>query len=178
MVARRVELWPPMAHASRRFPPDDWDCLIYSGYKGLSDLEQVVSRTARALEAHRERFDSIVVTGMSGVVVGAPVAVATGIPLVIVRKKSDQHHNHDGGEIVNVDAIGASYLFLDDFKSTGATLRRVRGVIHYHDGARYAGAYYYGANGDIFGNTVDGFCWAIPKTVTTAWPLGFLTIAL
>jgi adenine/guanine phosphoribosyltransferase-like PRPP-binding protein len=52
------------------------------------DLDLCVEQTRRDLEPHKHKFTSIVVTGISGLSVGAPVALALKKPLVVVRKRS------------------------------------------------------------------------------------------
>lgn len=105
--------------------------MIYHGGGGhdLNGLDLAVASCVEVLEDELERFDCIVVTGMSGVVVGSPVALAVNKPLVIVRKADDDSH-HGGGQIINGRALkGARVLFLDDFVSGGATRKRVEAKI-------------------------------------------------
>lgn len=98
--------------------------MIYHGDYSLDDLAVVVGWCTDALRPKRRDFDSIVVCGMSGVVVGSPVALATGKPLVIVRKDGDKHHGMNSA--VNFDRIGERWIWLDDFVSTGDTFRNLR----------------------------------------------------
>ena len=111
----------------------------YSVHSDLSDLPEAVNQSIARLAPHKHQFDSIVVQGMSGVIVGAPVALALHKQLVVVRKPEDQHHNMD--YVINAHRAGRRYLFLDDFIATGTTYGRV------HDQLRgiseYAGRYLY-----------------------------------
>jgi adenine/guanine phosphoribosyltransferase-like PRPP-binding protein len=84
----------------------------------LDDLRDVVNAVIAGLQPHLAGFDSIAVRGVSGIVVGAPVALALGKPLVVVRKPTDNAHSR---RHVNVAQAGARYVFLDDFVSTGTT---------------------------------------------------------
>ena len=98
--------------------------MIYGGHQyHLDDLAMVVARTTDTLLAHLSEFDFIVVTGVSGTIVGAPVAIALGVPLVVIRKVND--NSHDKQDVVNYGQAVGRYLFLDDFISTGQTLNRV-----------------------------------------------------
>jgi adenine/guanine phosphoribosyltransferase-like PRPP-binding protein len=90
----------------------------------LTDLEREVRKATKTLRAHRHEFDSIVVQGMSGVIVGAPTALRLRKPLVIVRKDNDNSH-HGAGKLINVDALGSRAVFLDDFIAGGSTQKRV-----------------------------------------------------
>lgn len=106
----------------------------------LSDLPGTVTLSVKRLKPYRHKFDSIAVQGMSGVIVGSPVCVELGKPLVVVRKPFDFHHGPTD-EVMNDQYIGDSYLFLDDFIGTAATFCRVKTAL---DGiAEYAGYYLY-----------------------------------
>lgn len=100
--------------------------MIYGGFSdntgSLRDLEKAVRLTTKALRPHADEFESIVVSGMSGAVVGAPVALRLKKPLVIVRKPGENAHS---GAIVGKDDIGPRTLFLDDFVASGETEQRV-----------------------------------------------------
>ncbi len=90
-------------------------------YGSLEGLKDLTDRTGSELNAHASEFDSIVVRGVSGLLVGSPVALAIDKPLVIVRKPNEDCH--DSREIVNAEALGTRYIFLDDFISSGTTLK-------------------------------------------------------
>ena len=96
--------------------------MIYHG-KGenkLDDLNETVDNAVVLLRRRKQRFDSIVVRGMSGVIVGSPVALRLKVPLVVVRKPDEGSHAGDD-RIINVKNIGERWVFLDDFVSTGRT---------------------------------------------------------
>lgn len=100
--------------------------MIYGGKRGFSDLNDVVFEAHSKLSAVLDKFDSIAVSGTSGLVVGAPLAVLLNKPLVVVRKDNDGSHN---GESVMVEGnadMGKRVLFLDDFVGTGKTRAWVR----------------------------------------------------
>lgn len=97
----------------------------YDAY-ALDDLAEVCRKAYNALVKIRDEFDSITVTGMSGVVVGVPVALKLKKPVVIVRKdKDDSHQGPSYGGIINRYAIGERTVFLDDFVSCGDTRNKV-----------------------------------------------------
>lgn len=99
--------------------------MIYSGHQyHLDDLATTVAIATDNLLAHLSEFDFIVVTGVSGTIVGAPVAIALCVPLVVIRKKDDT--SHDSQDVVNYGQAIGRYLFLDDFVSAGTTLNYVR----------------------------------------------------
>lgn len=80
---------------------------------------EVVDRVVRDLSG--TGIDTIVVSGMSGVVVGAVAAIRLGVNLVIVRKPDDSTHSRDN----IVGTIGNKYVVLDDFVESGATVNRI-----------------------------------------------------
>jgi adenine/guanine phosphoribosyltransferase-like PRPP-binding protein len=108
----------------------------------LSDLGRSVQEATDTLQPHISEFDSIAVTGVSGILVGAPVALALGKPIVIVRKPYDDHHNSES--VVNQHRAGKRYLFLDDFIGLGRTRERVIEALH--DKSKYAGSYLYASD--------------------------------
>lgn len=119
--------------------------MIYSGHHGcLDDIGYTVKDTVAALRPVRRRFELIVVTGMSGVIVGSPVALSLRRQLVVVRKPDDKCH--DVSALINGSAVtdGAPYLFLDDFVSSGRSISRVcDAMAEWEAQARYAGTYLY-----------------------------------
>lgn len=97
--------------------------MIYHGNHGsLVDLEKNVRRVTSGLRKRSRDYDFIAVSGMSGVVVGAPAALRLHKPLVIVRKDSDENTHHAGGSFIGYDAMRGRYIVVDDFTSTGTTL--------------------------------------------------------
>jgi hypothetical protein len=120
--------------------------VIYNGHYGSTDdLPVMVRRCADVLRPHRTRFDFIAVSGLSGAIVGAPVALRLRRPLVVVRKPEDKHHGCSDlvGEL---DAVGR-YVVLDDLISIGHTFTRIRCRLSLpgaHGVApRYVGVYLY-----------------------------------
>lgn len=94
--------------------------MIYDSRSHLDNLAGVVDTAVKFLRPRKRHFDSIVVRGQSGVIVGSPVALRLRVPLVVVRKPNDSTHSMY--QVINGDNVGFRYLFLDDFISTGATL--------------------------------------------------------
>jgi orotate phosphoribosyltransferase len=100
--------------------------MIYHGNHGsLVDLETNVRRVTHGLRKHTRDFDFIAVSGMSGVVVGAPAALRLHKPLVIVRKDDDSNGHHAGGSFIGFDSVKGRYVIVDDFTSSGRTLEYI-----------------------------------------------------
>lgn len=115
-------------------------------YGTTHELPELTARAIAELTPVADRFDSIAVTGTSGLMVGAPVAIALGKPLVIVRKQCEDSHSwgHPG-----IESVGERYLFLDDFVAQGDTRARVAdAVTKAHPDAVMSGTYLYGNDPD------------------------------
>lgn len=69
-------------------------------------------------------FDTVAVSGHSGVIFGSALAIAMDKKLVIVRKKSDKENSHSWLYVEG--EIGKKYIVVDDFISSGTTRERVR----------------------------------------------------
>lgn len=95
-------------------------------YQTFRDLDLTVETARRTLETVKEQFDAIIVTGISGLVVGAPVALQLGLRLIVLRKEDETAHSL-------CKLIGAAdldetsrVLFLDDLIASGATFDRCK----------------------------------------------------
>lgn len=86
----------------------------------LFDLADVID-TAKKRLADVE-FDTLVGTGFSGGVVIPALALAMGKKFVLIRKETDDSH-HGRGRLLG--QLGARWIFVDDFVSSGSTRRRV-----------------------------------------------------
>lgn len=85
----------------------------------------MIARCVTRLSPYKKKFDSVVATGLSGVIIGAQVAEKLKKNFVVVRKPSEKSH---GDTIEAVGDIGR-YIIFDDFIATGATIKRVKKVL-------------------------------------------------
>ena len=92
--------------------------MIYDN-KALRDLGDTVATIVDELKGTRKKFDSIIVRGVSGLLVGPPVALALDKHLLIVRKPDEQ--SHDSTQVINGQCGALRTLFLDDFRASGRT---------------------------------------------------------
>lgn len=67
-------------------------------------------------------FDTIVVTGVSGLLIGPVVAHMMGKKIAVIRKEDDGSHSSDTIE----GEIGDRYVIIDDFICTGTTVKRMK----------------------------------------------------
>jgi len=72
-------------------------------------------------------FDAIAVRGTSGTVVGGALSLATGLPLVIVRKPGDGTHS---SYQIECDDSFKRYVIIDDLISSGATMQHIVNAIN------------------------------------------------
>jgi hypothetical protein len=91
--------------------------MAYSLPRSLRELEE-------ALVPVINEFDVIVVSGLSGAIPGAIFAHMYGKQLVVIRKDDDVTH---GVRTEGRDYFvkGTPFVVLDDFISTGTTMRRI-----------------------------------------------------
>lgn len=104
-----------------------------------SDKVKVAVETLTPLD-----IDAIAVRGMSGAIIGGAIAHALSIPIILVRKdkhSEETHHScmHVEGPL-NWSPL-ARYVIVDDFASSGNTLRRIQDAIGHR--AELIGAYLY-----------------------------------
>ncbi len=81
----------------------------------LAAVEKFFARAVRETD-----FDTVVVTGASGLLVGPQLARAHGKNILLVRKPNDTSHSHHP----LTGYQGRKLLLLDDFVSTGETVAR------------------------------------------------------
>ena len=70
-------------------------------------------------------FDTVVVTGLSGTLIGPRLADALGKYLLAVRKPNDDSHSWLPAE----GTLGDRWVFADDFLITGETYQRVQDAV-------------------------------------------------
>jgi orotate phosphoribosyltransferase len=84
-----------------------------------------VRRAKRAIKGLR--FDAIAFSGMSGALVAPSVAMSLRKPMILVRKQSDDCHA--GGGAVEGALDAETYIIIDDFISSGDTLKRIHASV-------------------------------------------------
>lgn len=108
-----------------------FDYRIESGYLSYAfsptNLPIIVNETVKFLRRqqnlkNRQPFNAIVVRGVSGMLVGSPVAYRMKLPLVVVRKSDG---NHSGQSVEGFRYI-ENYVVIDDFVASGDTIREIR----------------------------------------------------
>ena len=103
-------------------------------------FQKLYNETVGVLEPIKDEFDSIVASGMSGLLMAAPVSLKLGKQLIVIRREGDKH----AGAHLGIENSGSRVLFLDDHVSRGRTFNECRqAIINYHE--QYTpGAFKYG----------------------------------
>lgn len=92
-------------------------------------FQEMIGKARRALNEIQQicPFDCIVFQGQSGCAIGYALGAITGIPMINLRKESDDSHHRR--EIVDraegCSNVGLRYLIVDDFISSGSTVTRI-----------------------------------------------------
>lgn len=84
-------------------------------------LKANVTKAAHDLKKQGFDFESIAFRGMSGAVLASPIALALDKTLILVRKGENTHSQY----AVEGDLSGQKYIIVDDFISTGETVRTI-----------------------------------------------------
>jgi orotate phosphoribosyltransferase len=90
-------------------------------------MDEAVFNLAEVIKTAKEHladvdFDTMVGTGFSGGIVIPALALAMDKKFVLIRKETDDSH-HGKGRMVG--KLGARWIFVDDFVSSGETRSRV-----------------------------------------------------
>ena len=112
------------------------------------DLSLVVNECADLLKRSSVPFDTIVVTGVSGMSVGFPLAVAMGKRIAVLRKDDDSTHSCNEGDWQGfTDVRDRRCLWVDDFICSGDTQVRIDEAVHEIGGTRVGYLLYAGLDG-------------------------------
>lgn len=88
----------------------------------IGQREKTVQRVAALIRKRKLIKLPIVVTGISGMSIGFPVAHKLGMKLAVVRKGRERSH---ASNCIEGYQPNKEYIILDDFIDTGATIRRI-----------------------------------------------------
>lgn len=105
--------------------------------------KEAFKRAIRALEPIKDAFDTIVCRGYSGMAFGPVLAYLMDKQILMVRK--DGESSHDCYKYLG--QLGKSYLIVDDFIASGATMKAIMKVTHEAHArtvpAKFVGVYLY-----------------------------------
>lgn len=109
---------------------------------GFRDHKRVVEKTVHTImSAIDEDAPTLVFSGVSGEMIGFPVAYCTGLPFAVVRKSE----SHSDIMVESVKRHIGKYFIIDDFIQTGETIQRIIGQVEeYHSKSRCVGIVLWG----------------------------------
>ena len=129
-------------------------------------MDDAVFDLGKVIETAKERlegvdFDTLVGTGFSGGIVIPSLALALNKNFVLIRKETDDSH-HGRGRLLG--QLGARWIFVDDFVSSGRTRNRViekieKAAHEYETATKFVGQYMYinySEAGPVFEDTETG----------------------
>jgi hypothetical protein len=96
----------------------------------FTDLDAKVRETVEALRPHADRFEGVVVRGMSGPLVGPMVASLLKKPWCVVRKPGEGTHSDH--KVLEGWHNFKTYIIIDDLTATGGTLKLIQQTLHDH----------------------------------------------
>ena len=110
--------------------------MVYHGHRRenygtgtFTDLRDEVLRGVREFERSGIGTNIVLcVTGVSGMSLGFPMALALGCDVAVLRKPNEESHG-DAGTFVGVPLKGRVCVFVDDFVSGGLTRKRVERAV-------------------------------------------------
>ena len=95
------------------------------GYLGIAlhqpTRQQVIQACVKRLWRKQTEFDAIAFRGLSGALIAPSVADQLGKKLIAIRKPDDGSH----GTSVEGETSETQYIILDDFVSSGSTVRAI-----------------------------------------------------
>ena len=95
-------------------------------YYTQRDLRKIIVAQARIdFKGHLRKFDTFIVTGFSGAVIGGVLAAIFNKDLLVVRKKETSDHR----TMIEEGIYGTRCVFIDDLVASGSTAIRVMNAI-------------------------------------------------
>lgn len=104
--------------------------MSHANYLGVlfntEQYQEVVNKISAEINSEKEALgiNCIVITGVSGLVIGGAIAYKTSLPIVVVRKTTENNHSEILVEYSN-DLLEFRCAFIDDQIASGSTLKRV-----------------------------------------------------
>lgn len=125
-----------------KFDRYDAPCVSYL-FNALFNAKRNLSKAKKNLK--NVKFDTVVVTGTSGIAFGVPLAHLMKKSIVIVRKDKDGAHSCKSVEATVLGEDVGRWLFVDDLIDTGSTQKRVMKKMEDYsaDCGKFVGSYLY-----------------------------------
>lgn len=97
-------------------------CSYLNNIVCVESLTRLTDQICQWLEGHKDEFDSIAFRGLSGGIVAPIIAVRMKKKILAVRKPTENAHSCNKFE---GDASAQRYIIIDDFVSTGETIKKI-----------------------------------------------------
>lgn len=112
-------------------------------HKALSDTKGIIRRARITLADIK--YDAIVCTGVSGLLLGPTLAYLLRKRLAIIRKPVEMENNNCHGDYIIESSMntGDTWIFIDDLISSGRTATRVVKAMNKEGWPKGVGAYLY-----------------------------------
>lgn len=99
--------------------------MSYLVHTKMGRLDEAVFLLEEALTPVADEFDSILVTGLSGIVPGSIIAHKLGKRLVVLRKPGEPTHGQEVEGAYDWADSDKDYVIVDDFVAGGKTMTRL-----------------------------------------------------
>jgi orotate phosphoribosyltransferase-like protein len=86
-----------------------------------STLKKLVNKIVKAIKESGIEFDGFVFRGLSGILIGVPVAMKLNKPYAVVRKKTESSHS----DYLVEGWTPYKYIIIDDFICSGLTIKNI-----------------------------------------------------
>jgi adenine/guanine phosphoribosyltransferase-like PRPP-binding protein len=114
-------------------------------YNRVENLDRAIATLEKV------KFQTIVCTGLSGVIFASPLSIMMNKQLIVIRKESDTKHASFNGIEKNchADKIG-KYVIVDDLIDSGRTIKRIKEIMAgCFENATHVGTYLYDHEGEF-----------------------------
>ena len=132
------------------------------------NFPRTIEKSLAAAKALKEEFgyDTIAFCGMSGAAIAFILAYELELPLLCVRKKGESSHfsSLNVNKVLEGNVDTKKYLIVDDFISSGATVRYIMESIHQENSSADCVAllmYAVTRDSDYYQNSYDKRAWKI-----------------
>ena len=95
------------------------------------ELRRVTNLIVAEIGKLNPRPSFIAVRGTSGTAIGGAVSLVSDLPMVIVRKETDNSHAKPWGDVQGLSGLSGPFVVVDDLVDSGATVTEtVSAVMH------------------------------------------------
>lgn len=119
----------PELVSRRKHKPDYIGSMYLHRFTNPVLLRERIALAIQALQPWKRLFDAIAYSGMSGALIGPPVALAMNKEMIMVRKKLGNQRTSHSSHMIEGDSAARTYIILDDFIDSGKTRNHIKSII-------------------------------------------------